>query len=169
MAGAINKDLKERLANIDKIREDLKKAEKSASKDIMNLLKELMVNNPLIAGIRWTQYTPHFNDGEPCEFSINDPEFKFNLGAPIKLEDEEDVYNNEGWYDDYNIDDDFFEKRSDIMNHKEIIACKKGLKDIQTVFEKLRGMEDTMESMFGDHMQITVTADGVETEEYDHD
>jgi len=30
-------------------------------------------------------------------------------------------------------------------------------------------MEKTMESMFGDHMQITVTSSGVETEEYDHD
>jgi hypothetical protein len=164
---AITKELKERLNKIDQIREDLKKAEKSASKDIMNLLKELMVNNPLIAGVRWSQYTPHFNDGEECVFSINDPEFKFNLGAPISEED--DVYNNQGWYNDYNIDDKFFEKRSDLLNYKQVAECKKGLKDIQTVFEKLKDMEYTIKSMFGDHMQITVTADGVETEEYDHD
>lgn len=166
----IDKDLKARLAKIDDIREELKKAEKSATKDIMNLLKELMVNNPLIAGVRWTQYTPHFNDGEPCEFGVNDPEFKFNLGAPTKMEDEdEDDNGNEGWYDDYSIDDEFFEKRADILNFEKIKEVKKGLKDIETVFGKLRDMESQLETMFGDHMQITVTADGVETEEYDHD
>lgn len=31
---------------------------------------------PSIEKIRWTQYTPYFNDGEPCEFSVGDRQFK---------------------------------------------------------------------------------------------
>ena len=27
---------------------------------------------PEIAALRWRQYTPYFNDGEPCTFSVND-------------------------------------------------------------------------------------------------
>lgn len=38
---------------------------------------------PEVTGIHWTQYTPYFNDGESCEFSVN--EFCFHI-----LEDEDD-------------------------------------------------------------------------------
>ena len=34
---------------------------------------------------------------------------------------------------------------------------------------ELSGMEDALETLFGDHVVVCVTADGVETEEYDHD
>ncbi len=169
MAKTVDKDLKERLAKIDDIRNELKKAEKSATKDIMNLLKDLMVGNPLIAGVRWNQYTPHFNDGEECVFSVQDPEFKFNLGAPVGEDDNNENGHDEGWYDEWQINDKFFEKRSDVLNYKQVEECKKAVKSIQAVFNKIREMEDTMKSMFGDHIQVTVTADGVETEEYDHD
>ena len=166
----INDKLKQRLDQIDKIKADLQKAEKTATKEIMDLLKDLMAQNPLIEGVRWTQYTPHFNDGEECVFGINEPEFKFNLGAPSKFEDE-DSYDggDEGWYDDYYIDDEFFEKRADILNHKEIAGVKKAVKDINEVYSKLCSMERQMQSMFGDGVQVTVTASGVETEDYDHD
>ena len=38
---------------------------------------------PEVTGIHWTQYTPYFNDGESCEFSVN--EFCFHI-----LDDEDD-------------------------------------------------------------------------------
>jgi hypothetical protein len=95
---SISSDLKERLKKIDKIKTELKKAEKNATKEIMGLLKDLMAQNPLIEGVRWTQYTPHFNDGEECIFGVNNPEFKFNLGAPSKAEDEDD---HDGGVKDY--------------------------------------------------------------------
>lgn len=38
---------------------------------------------PEVTGIHWTQYTPYFNDGESCEFSVNDICFHI-------LEDEDD-------------------------------------------------------------------------------
>lgn len=167
---AIDEKLKKRLDQIDKIKADLQKAEKSAAKEIMGLLKDLMVQNPLIDGIRWTQYTPHFNDGEECVFSVNEAEFKFNLGAPSKLEDEnENDGGYEGWYSDWDIDDEFFEKRADIFNHQEIKEVKKAVKHIQEVHSKLINMDSQMQSMFGDGVQVTVTSSGVETEEYDHD
>lgn len=166
----IDKKLQSRLSKIDEIRNELKKAEQSASKDIMNILKELMQQNPLLAGIRWNQYTPSFNDGDVCEFGVNDLEYKFNLGTPSKSEDDEDYDNGEdGWFQDWDIDDDFFNKRVDILNHKQIPGLKKTIKDVNTVFEKLRSMESNLQQMFGDGVQITVTSEGVETEDYDHD
>jgi hypothetical protein len=167
---AIDKKLKERLKAIDKIRDELTKAEKSAAKDIMGLLKDLMGKNPNLTGMRWTQYTPHFNDGDACEFGINEPEYQFGLPTPAKDEDEDDGYgSNEGWYDSYQIDEDFFKKRTDVINFKEIPAVQKSVKEAHQVWEKLTSMDKQLQTMFGDGVQVTVTADGVEVEEYDHD
>lgn len=169
MPALINKDLKARLAKLDDIREELKKAEKSATKDVMELLKGLMKSNPLLVGLRWEQYTPHFNDGDACEFSVGEPALKFaNSIVPAKDPNDEDDY-EDGWVEDYCIDDEFFEKKADILNHKDIAALKKTVKDVHTVFAKLSSMEDALLTMFGDHMQITVTADGVESDDYEHD
>jgi hypothetical protein len=29
---------------------------------------------PKVQGVKWTQYTPHFNDGETCVFSVHEPD-----------------------------------------------------------------------------------------------
>lgn len=172
---AINKELKERLAKIDTIRSELKKAEKSAAKDIMSLLQSLMKENPLLIGMRWQQYTPSFNDGDVCEFGVHGPEFKFadsvNPQEAAKDKEDEDYY-DESWVDggDYgSLDNDWFNEKADILNHKEVSALKKAVKAAEKVFSKLEEMDSQLQTMFGDGYQITVTADGVETEEYGHD
>jgi len=165
----MDKELKARLDKMNKIREDLKVAEKSASKDIMDVLKKMMADNPLIAGVKWQQYTPSFNDGEPCEFSISGPFIKFDekiSGAGDSAADEEQE--NGGFLDaNYDIDDDFFKQKSDIFNFKEIKALKKTVKDVCAVYSHLEAMDDCLESMFGSGVEVIVTKDGVETEDYD--
>jgi len=32
---------------------------------------------PNVAAVRWTQYTPHFNDGDPCTFSVGEAQMRF--------------------------------------------------------------------------------------------
>ena len=166
----MNKDLKARLNKIDEIREELKKAEKSATKDIMGMLKDLMKENPKLVALMWQQYIPGFNDGEPCEFSINGPHFKFSddiVGVETKKsEDDEDYDSEEEYLDEYGLDD-FLEKRADILNHKEITSLKRAVKDATAVYNKLTDMEAQLQSMFGTNVQIVVTKDGVETEDYD--
>lgn len=55
-------------------------------------LIEAVVNDPRIEAVRWVQYTPYFNDGEPCVFSISEYHFaikpaKANLPVDLmKLE-----------------------------------------------------------------------------------
>lgn len=169
------KELKLRLKRVDELRAELKKAEKSAAKDIMTLLKILMADNPLLVGMRWQQYTPGFNDGDVCEFGIHGPQFKFVESVNPQEKDEngeadEDDY--ESWIDagEYgDLDDKWFADKSDIMNHKQITALKKTVNEANRVFGKLTFMETQLKDMFGDGYQITVTASGVETEDYDHD
>jgi hypothetical protein len=40
-----------------------------------------------VKGIAWTQYTPYFNDGEPCEFRVGEP--CFSIEGVETAEDEE--------------------------------------------------------------------------------
>jgi hypothetical protein len=161
----MNKALTERLKKIDVIRKELATAEKSAAKDIVSLLKELMKSNPLLLGMRWQQYTQNFNDGEPCTFNIYGPNFLFDESVLTKDQSDE----QEGWLDEYTVDDEFFDDKADVLNFKQISALKKTVKEVQTVFSKLSNMENELNAMFGDGFQITVTPEGLESEDYDHD
>ena len=165
---AIDKDLQARLDKIEQIRADLKSAESSASKDIMTVLKNLMVSSPLLEGMRWRQYTPSFNDGDACEFGVHGPEFKFSATVTGEV-DPEDEDSDDGWMDEWSVDDDFFNSKTDILNHEQMKELRKTVEDVETVFNKLTSMESQLQIMFGDGVQVTVTASGVETEDYDHD
>lgn len=49
-----------------------------------------------VTGIAWTQYTPYFNDGEPCIFRATDPSFAF-VGVTL---DEKDAYFDYSWMEE---------------------------------------------------------------------
>ena len=145
-----------------------KDKEKDLANKVLKALKNMMGNNPDVVAIRWNQYTPHFNDGDACMFGVNDLDLKFREGL-LKVEqdgngdDDDFIY---GW----DIDDDWFEEKSDIMNHKDIRALKKTVTNLNDAFNVLKdSMEDSMLNLFGDGVQVTVTATGVDVEEYAHD
>lgn len=57
------------------------RAEKAKFQEIVKdmLLKyfaEFFANNPRVEAVKWRQYAPYFNDGEVCEFSVYDANFK---------------------------------------------------------------------------------------------
>ena len=51
-------------------------------------LKAIFEEYPQIESISWTQYTPYFNDGDSCEFSVNTWDIELN-------EEEDDTYSEE--------------------------------------------------------------------------
>jgi hypothetical protein len=108
-----------------------------------------------IEGVRWTQYTPYFNDGDSCEFYVNEPYVKTSFNG----EDDGDF--EDGFIDSYDI------KRLDGISDgvKENIATK--IKEITSLISSIP--ENVMYSVYGDHKQITITAEGTEVEDYDHD
>ena len=168
------KELTTRLDKIDSLRAELKKHEKSAAKDIMSLLKVTMKENPLIVGLRWQQGTPGFNDGEPCLFNVHGPFFKFadsvTGGEKVEAEDEDDEDQSRGWLDaEYELDEEWWSARTDILNHKEIAALKKTVKEVTKVYNQLTTMESELADMFDDGTEVTVTATGVECEDYSFD
>lgn len=100
---------------------ELKKEHKSLQDQINALNKQMQENSKelmkeafrdffekyqtIVDNVFWTQYTPHFNDGEACEFSVHD--------VFIALKDDEEACEDEG----SNVSD-----KKDIANLKKMIA-----------------------------------------------
>jgi hypothetical protein len=133
--------------------------------------KHFFDKNPAITGIIWTQYTPYFNDGETCEFGVNEPSFTnakdlsgVSSYGEYEGSDEETEWSESSWFFD-----------SDSKHAKEWRA-KMDLTgvDIQSITKfstviQSSEMEGVMEAMFGNHVRVVATRDGFDVEEYNHD
>jgi hypothetical protein len=176
-------EIKKQLEGISGELDSLNKAKKELGDKTLRILKELINKSDLIDAVRWTQYTPYFNDGDTCEFGVNDIEFRFNeeihnpsdkLNKSSKGkkddddEDEDDYGDDENFVGTYSLDS-FLDERKDVLNFKDIDQARKLCADIEYVHSTLTQMGDALKDMFGDHVQITVTRKGVETEEYEHE
>src|ERR1044072_5669755 len=47
--------------------------------------KAVFADNPIIESFAWTQYTPYFNDGEPCIFSVKRDYNIYVNGEPFEV------------------------------------------------------------------------------------
>lgn len=173
--------LKSTLTDVKGAVKELKKAEnefKKQGKELVSKLKDLIRLSPHIEAIRWSQYTPYFQDGDPCEFGVNELEFKFSeelSGAgdraanKTRLEnyDDSDFYGF-GEYSDNDLTK-FLNERTDILNFKDIKLVEDVVNAITEIHETLSEMDDILKSVLGDHVQVTVTREGIETEEYEHE
>jgi hypothetical protein len=118
------------------------------------LLQEFIKSNPEVKQIKWTQYTPYFNDGEACVFGVRGFGFYF---------DGDDL-------DDHWGDHEIYGEYDSKYNADTRAKCTKATYEACMNLEsELHKLQDSLQDLFGDHVEVTVTADGVETSEYDHD
>ena len=137
----------EKLNELSAIKKEYeKKIKEQGEAPIKEALKELFHKYSEIEGIRWHQYTPYFNDGDPCIFGLH------GMYVKIKWEKEdtgdlEDGYRyagggpNEGRFG----------------------------KDVGAFEEALDFNTDALQAVFGDHVQVTATRDKIDIEDYQHD
>lgn len=155
---------------IAKGKEEIKKIKSELREKLRDnfhgLTKELFNSYPELDSIGWRQYTPYFNDGEACEFrsahdypNINGNDENYGESEQpegvldiVKLGSEE-IY-DENWKMVKNPDYNPY--------YNEIV---------KTVKEFLNQFDDEdMEDLFGDHVIVHITSNGVDVEEYeDHD
>jgi len=158
--------------------------------------KSLFEDFPRVKFIGWSQYTPYFNDGDPCVFSVNTPQFIVDISENNDVEfdadenelsevirdedagnkevivlDEWSVKNYNGGRDhsdDFWIDyyKDKYERVVAVMGENALLELTKRVMELHRVIENA---EDTLEERFGDGVMVIVSKDGIETEEYDHD
>ncbi len=76
--------LKELQSKIDALKEEIKTESEAAFKEES---KNFFEKYPNIESFSWTQYTPYFNDGNECVFSVN-TDAKINGNDQYENEDE---------------------------------------------------------------------------------
>jgi len=131
-------------------------------------LLTLIRRYPLIQNIHWTQYTPHFNDGSPCTFSVGYLYVKIH-GINYSVSDHP---NNEPLlhadeYENDNLSEEEFGKK---LTPEQIIESHPEMcKELLQLQNTLQVLQDVVYEQFGDHKAVTVDRDGVSTEDCEHD
>ncbi len=141
----------------EKYDEVLEEVSKSAQKVIAAEVKSLLHSVPELESIVWRQYTPGFNDGDPCVFEVHSLNFVFK--CDIKL--------NETGYD--------AGEEVDIYSSEiEISAIQKSGEskpvDGQAILDFMQSFglisHDLLLNAFGDGHEIKVTRSGFDITEY---
>lgn len=124
-----------------------------------------------IKAIAWTQYTPYFNDGEPCEFGVGDWSFTSNPKVASAwlneaAGDEEDAYDDNGDPITEYFRTDFYHYEapwSDRYPHPD------GFKKDDIELPDAGAFEQVLNETFGDHTTVVVTPERVVQFYYEHD
>jgi len=133
--------LKEIQAQVEAARAQMKKNGQEALKEAF---VEFFNAHPEVSALQWRQYTPYFNDGDPCTFRRNEVE--------VQLAADED---GEFYDSDYGLPE---ELKADWDKAAGAIDELEGLID-----------DDLALTLFDDGVIVTATIDGFEVVEYNHD
>ena len=156
------KSLKEKNSEISR----LKNEAYSISREVFEgWCKDVFDKNPRLESFSWNQYTPYFNDGDTCVFSANTDYLKING----EYADDSDWIseNTVTSWGTYNRETKKYEGRVEVPNESydaELDKVTQEIKDFLCLFD-----DDFYIRKFGDHSEITVTKEGIEVEEYEHD
>lgn len=127
---------------------------------------QAMLDDPQVVEFGWRQYTPYFNDGDPCVFRT--------YGAWVRLDtDDADA-------EDYQLS---VEERDDLgtrpvtWEHRERrVGAYEGPDEARydrchALFRAIDDDEfdDALLKLFGDHAEVTVKRDGIQVDFYEHD
>ncbi|MFJ6010194.1 hypothetical protein ACIQHZ_31405 [Streptomyces halstedii] len=139
-------------------------------------LFQALVDDPTIVEFGWTQYTPYFNDGDTCDFSVN---------ALWVMTTEDVEWSESGDFDHYLLEVEY--------DHRSLGKVKKHWEgewpDRELVIDGYEGpdedrynrcqdldgalqsgaFETVLLDTFGDHAMVTVRKNGIEVEQYSHD
>jgi len=141
----------------ERVDETFKKATDAARIEVLNLLREVL---PPGISLQWRQYTPYFNDGEACEFGVEDPTLFRTVYQGKKRKSVE--YGAEDA-----IEDASYASGSSIsdLTNEQLGAFQRAWDALAT------GEAGTLLMLraFGDHVEVVVTSDSVNIDDYDHE
>jgi len=145
--------LKELRTKFDAMKADMQAQMKVAFvKESMDLFNRY----PDMRNFSWEQYTPYFNDGEPCEFGVYEYSVRVNG---------EDEYGYESHRTVTVLHEGEEPRLETIKAPKEFKDACKDVKDLITSVDR-----ELMQMTYGDGYEITVHRNGkITTSECDHD
>lgn len=142
-----------------------KRAKQRPEQEFLNVLQPVL-NDEGITSIGWAQYTPYFNDGDPCVFSAG----CLLVDLP---EDADDRYEYEFPYGGYNNGEFTYPfGRVDLDTKEYVGECKDTYRRLEALNRALQSGEfdDVLLEKFGDHANVRIVPnDGIYVEFYDHD
>lgn len=120
---------------------------------------------PEIRAISWTQYTPYFNDGDACHFSVNELEFEsFDWGKLSgKTQEEIEGDSEDDWHEFTPIYDLKYTPRAE---DPYLVAM---YNDLESFEEGLQAIPELLEIIYDDHVQVYVSREGIEVQDYEHE
>lgn len=134
--------------------------------------KEFWKLNPGITAVMWTQATPYFNDGDPCEFGVNDVYFTNasdeemeNITSYGEYDGEDENTFSASAYE-LTIDREYYKETQDLAQKAGVDS--KSIKELSDLIGSSE-MEDILLMMFDDHARIVATRSGFDVDEYSHD
>jgi hypothetical protein len=133
-----------------------KEFKEKAQKAFNEAVQQFFQDNPEVRMIHWVQYSPYFNDGDECVFSVHEvrctngtPDDMDYMGVDMELSQEAE---QEGkWV------------------YPEWRGPERDIKGFDELASFINSQEDMMHEMFGNHAQVIITRDGISVEEYSHD
>jgi hypothetical protein len=183
------------MENINKVIQSIQEAQKELELKITNIvkpyIKQLFKDVPELKAIQWVQFTPHFNDGDECIFSVESPSFfidpeildiyedeiDFADFNPSDLREFDDCDHNsfkQPWFYSYRNENaskfEEYQKRYSKENSRyerlvSVIGTKR-LQEIESVLlafsSNVDVLEDGFRTAFGEHSMVTVVREGEE-------
>jgi hypothetical protein len=154
--------LRKKHTEMQKLKQELLE---TSNKIFIEFTKTIFEEYPKIKSFSWKQYTPYFNDGDTCTFSVDTNYICVN-----------DEYVDEvNWlhptnitnYGNWNRELKVYEGQVETPNSEYDEEMAKAVEEIREFLSEFD--DDFYLHQFGDHAEVTITADGVSIDEYDHD
>lgn len=132
-----------------------------------------------VQAVKWHQYTPYFNDGDACEFSIHEPRIRIE-GVSEDAGEYEDGYltlwDASNWPDGYwnthswrPVTERALASNADRIPTFEASDPEGILSAFADLIDSIDHFEMKMKEHFGDPAVIIATTSGFDVEFYDHD
>jgi len=133
-----------------------------------------LLDTPGVEAVRWTQYTPYFNDGDACVFHTGEVYVKVKgLYDEKDLEDEDEYYEDESnvWRGNYQLYEYATEGdwRSEHVYNINGVDTSEVAAALDAFANNLEHYEIVVLKHFGDPAKVTATKLGFDVEFYEHD
>jgi hypothetical protein len=127
--------------------------------------KDIFIKCPRLESFGWNQYTPYFNDGDTCVFSVN-IDYLYINGQSV---DDSEWINKKNItkYGEWNREQKQYIGREEEDNpnyDEELVDIYEQISSFLSNFDN-----DFYMSKFGDHVEITITKTGIDVFECEHD
>ena len=128
---------------------------------------QAVLDDPTVAEFGWRQYTPYFNDGDPCVFSGTGVWVRLTTTDPYADTDSLDVKYGDGhlgkrpiqWNGRQEVDLPY--EGTDEARYDRCVALSDAVES--------GAFDDVLLDAFGDHAEVTVSRSGIKVEFYEHD